>query len=376
MRTILKAEESRVDKSARFITKTTGDKRMANGLVIRNSDELKAALIADQTKIFGALAGGVTQERMIGLAVRAIITTPKLLQCNPVSILDSIGQAATLGIELDGTLGQGYLIPYKEECKLVLGYRGMLDLARRHAAVKDITAEAVYAGDDFDYGLGDEPFIRHKPSDDSDREMQAVSFIYVVCNLTGGGRQRSVWSAAKINMHRDRYSKGADRKDSPWSTSWEQMGKKTVIRSMINSGAIPVAAEVQMMTGYEEYSEAGLGSPQTTVTDVPARNMSDILEGTEMPDTDATPADNKADTKEPGLLDRFANGLALCKTQEEIDGVHKQFMSFATDEIEGEQMHDMANQGRNEMANKLRQTENEQQRKEAFSLDQDGEHGE
>ena len=289
----------------------------SNGLVINNSDDLKANLILHQAKIFGALAGGVTQDRMIGLAVRAVMLEPKLLKCDPATILDSIAQAATLGVELDGVLGRSYLIPYKNECKLILGYKGMLDLARRHADVKDITARIVYESDDFSYEFGDSPFIHHKPSEDIDRHNQGITHIYVICNLTNGGKQSDVWTTARINDHRDRYAKGLDQPTSPWNTSWPPMGMKTVLKSMISSGAIPSSAEVQSMAVYEQYSDAGLGR----VTTKPP-NLTGLLDDTPTPNTDQAPG---VQVDDDGVFEwgTVPITLSLCSNVDECEKVLK-----------------------------------------------------
>ena len=84
---------------------------MGTELVIRNSDDLQHLLNQEhiQIKVFAGLPRGLTQERMTALAVRALMKEPKLCNCTPVSILDSIAQACNLGLEPDGVLGHCYL---------------------------------------------------------------------------------------------------------------------------------------------------------------------------------------------------------------------------------------------------------------------------
>lgn len=310
-----------------------------SGLVIKNSDDLRDLLVADAAKIFAALPSHITQERMIGLACRALILEPKLKKCTPVSLLDSVAQASNLGIELDGVLGRGFLIPYGDECQLVLGYKGMLDLARRHADVKDITAKVVYSGDDFEYEFGDSPFIRHKPSEDEDRHIQDITHIYVNCNLTNGGKQMDVWTTARVNDHRDRYAnaKALRKETSPWKTAWDKMGKKTVLRSMISSGEIPSSAEVQTMATYEEYANAGVGK---VVDTKPPADLSGLLDDIPAPNTDQAPG-----VKEPispevqaaidenrgfgGEWGAVAMTLSLCGNVDECEKVLKDNEGFA-----------------------------------------------
>ena len=74
--------------------------------------------------------------------------TPKLLECDAASLMGSIGQVAQLGLEVGGLLGHAYLIPYGRECQLVIGYKGLMELARRSGQIKSIEARAVFEGDD------------------------------------------------------------------------------------------------------------------------------------------------------------------------------------------------------------------------------------
>lgn len=78
-------------------------------------------------------------------------------------------QSAQLGLEPGSALGQAYLVPYGNQCQLILGYRGMIDLARRSGQVLSLSAFAVHEGDEFSYQLGLHPDIHHVPSCEADR---------------------------------------------------------------------------------------------------------------------------------------------------------------------------------------------------------------
>ena len=70
--------------------------------------------------------------------------TPKLLECTRESLLACIVQCAQLGLEPDGLLGQAYLIPFyngrknRYECQLIVGYKGLLKLARQSAEISSL----------------------------------------------------------------------------------------------------------------------------------------------------------------------------------------------------------------------------------------------
>lgn len=206
-------------------------------------------------QMMAALPKHLTPDRMIRVALNAIRKNPKLLDCSAASLFGSITEAATYGWEIGGVNGHAYLVPYKEECVLIPGYKGMIDLCRRSGQISTISMEVVHEGDDFGYSLGDEAHIHHQPDDvDPKRDSKPITHVYCVVRLRDGGIQRSVWSANRINAHKEQYSQAWKRaeesqygkppkKDSFWHTAWPAAAKKTVIRDMINRGLLPFSAE-------------------------------------------------------------------------------------------------------------------------------------
>ena len=217
-----------------------------------------AVMKATAHRMMAALPKHVTPDRMMRVALNCIRKVPKLMDCDPASLFGAITEAATYGWELGGVLGHAYLVPYGRECTLIPGYKGLVDLCRRSGQISTISAECVHAGDKFSYSLGDDPHIAHVPNDrDPKRHEKPIDYVYVVVKLRDGGIQRSVWSQASIDAHKEKYSQAwryADKakKDSSWHTSWPAMAKKTVLRDMIQRGLLPVSAE------YREVVDRGL----------------------------------------------------------------------------------------------------------------------
>ena len=231
---------------------------MAKNELVRKVDQIRDLMRTPelQQKLFEGMPHHLTPARMTSLVLNCLRKTPKLLDCTQASLFSSIAQASTLGLEMDGTLGQAYLVPYGRECTLIVGYKGLISLMRRSGEISTITLETVHAGDAFEFQLGDDPFIKHIPSDDPDREGQKITHAYCVVTLKDGGRQRSVWGRAKLDEHMKRHSPSYSKSDSPWKTSFSTMCKKTVVRDMVNRGLVPVSAELQRMTMQEEIVES------------------------------------------------------------------------------------------------------------------------
>lgn len=309
----------------------------------------------NKASMFSALPKHITPDRLIRVALNCIRHTPKLLDCSPESLFSALIEASALGLETNGVLGHAYLVPYKTECTLIPGYKGLIDLCRRSGTISTFTAEVVRDGDTFAYQLGDDPFVRHVPNDmDAKRHEKKPTYAYVVVKLRDGGIQRKVWSAAKIDAHKEQYSqawrwaekgdraKGGGKKDSSWHTNWDEMAKKTVIRDLINRGEIPVSVEIQRLAMREELYEAErarivdhpalgvtLGELDSALTGGQAGNG-----GPPAGDQEPPPDTYNDDAPDTDFTTDLRSRLAECDTREPIAHVEVDFMARAETEDE------------------------------------------
>lgn len=210
-----------------------------------NEKSMKLFIKSMEPQIMAALPKTITAERFSRICMTAISQTPALAECTPASFAGAMMTAAQLGLEPNSPLGQAYLIPYKDyksnttECQFQLGYRGLIELAHRTGELQSIEAHIVYEGDDFEYELGLEPKLKHKPAMTGRGEAQ---WVYAVYHLVNGGYGFEVMSVEDVNKHRDAFSKAAGRGFSPWSTNWEAMAKKTVIKRVLKYA--PLSSDV------------------------------------------------------------------------------------------------------------------------------------
>lgn len=197
-----------------------------------------------------ALPAHMTADRMCRIALTEFRKTPALADCDPMSFVGSVMICASLGLEI-GALGQAYLIPYKRECTFILGYKGMIDLARRSGQIISIAAHCVYEKDFFEYEYGLEDKLSHKPALGARGSMIAV---YAVAKLKGGGYQFEVMSKEDIDNIRNTKSRGGNY--GPWKTDFDEMARKTVIRRLFKY--LPCSVEMSKAISYEEQSEVGV----------------------------------------------------------------------------------------------------------------------
>ncbi|QDZ76519.1 recombination protein RecT [Bacillus cereus] len=183
--------------------------------------------------------------RMSRIALTTIRTNPKLLECAVSSLMGAVMQAVQLGLE-PGLLGHCYILPYKREATFIIGYKGMIDLARRSGHIQSIYAHAVHENDEFEYELGLHPKLEHKPSY-GDRG--AFIGAYAVAHFKDGGYQMEFMPKNEIEKRRKR-SASANSSYSPWSSDYEEMAKKTVVRYMFKY--LPISIEVQTQAQQDE----------------------------------------------------------------------------------------------------------------------------
>jgi len=235
-----------------------------------------------------ALPKHMTADRLARIALTEIRKNPKLAQCDQTSFLGAIMQLAALGLEPGGALGHAYLIPFDKrgklangqwgvvgtEVQLILGYRGMLDLARRSGQILSLEARAVYAADHFEVELGLDSKIVHRPNWTA-ADRGELTFVYAVAKLKDGGVQFDVMSRADIERVRNE-SQGfkaavsiAERNKkeptSTWHDHFEPMALKTVIRRLFKY--LPVSIEIQRAVGLDEQADAGVPQHNAMVID-------------------------------------------------------------------------------------------------------------
>lgn len=183
--------------------------------------------------------------RMSRIALTTIRTNPKLLECAVPSLMGAVMQAVQLGLE-PGLLGHCYILPYKREATFIIGYKGMIDLARRSGHIQSMYAHAVHENDEFEYELGLHPKLEHRPSHGG---RGAFIGAYAVAHFKDGGYQMEFMPKSEIEKRRKR-SASAHSSYSPWSSDYEEMAKKTVVRYMFKY--LPISIEVQTQAQQDE----------------------------------------------------------------------------------------------------------------------------
>lgn len=245
---------------------------------------------------------GVDPDRFLRVALTELRRNPRLLNAEPASILGGLMLAAQLGLELGSTLGHCWLVPHRNtrnrttEAVFVLGYRGIISLARRSGEIESIEARCVHKLDRFRvrYGIADR--LEHEPS--LAAHPGPVIAVYALARYRGGGHTFIVLTPAEIDTYRRRSKTG---KEGPWNTDWEAMAAKTAVRRL--AAYLPLTVEAVQAATLDEAVITDV-DPQTgelTMSDTPNRTDLDETQSDtpDQPDTDTPDTDDEPDTDEP-----------------------------------------------------------------------------
>lgn len=213
-------------------------------------------------------------QRFIRLLLTTVHRAPHLQACTARSILEAAMEAAALGLAIEPALGHAYLIPYKGQAKLLIGYRGLIALAHRSGKVSAVWAGVVYPRDKWHRTEGTDPTIVHEPQppkkvkQEGGRiaivEEEAIAYYACVKLLDGTVKSDWMWreDVEKVRLRSPTVQQG---RPTPWDTDYDEMGKKTVIRRLCKTADL--SPELTRAAVADEQRELGIDVEGVTLAD-------------------------------------------------------------------------------------------------------------
>jgi recombination protein RecT len=217
-----------------------------------------------------ALPSAVPPERFARVSLTLLRRQPELLKCSQQSLMGGLMQAAQLGLEPGPPLGQCWLVPFWDkktqsyEVTFILGYTGLIELARRSGSILTVNARAVYEADSFDVEYGLDERLEHKPNLDVD-DRGELRYVYSVAKYVGGGHNFVVLSRADVDKYRQR-SKASEH--GPWVTDYAAMALKTAVRRL--RPFLPMSIEMKTAFAADETARLYAGEDDGVVDVAPA----------------------------------------------------------------------------------------------------------
>ncbi len=187
-----------------------------------------------------ALPAHVTPEKFTRVVITAVQQNPDLVTADRTSFLASCMRAAADGLLPDGR--EGAIVTFFDKksqiskCQFMTMIAGLMKKVRNSGEISTWSIEAVCANDQFDYQLGDNPMIHHKPALTS---RGAPIAFYSIVTMKDGEKSREVMGKEDVDKIRER-SRSKDY--GPWVTDYAEMGKKTVARR--HSKKLPMSTDL------------------------------------------------------------------------------------------------------------------------------------
>lgn len=265
-------------------------------------DDIRELFTTKRAQLQACLGREVSLERFCQVAIMAIQANPTLLNCTKLTLFSSVASAIKLNLEIDER-GHAYLIPYKQTCQLIIGYRGLMELARRSGSIQKIVARRVREDEQFEVLQGTEERIAHGYKRDSKAPVVAYYAVatYVAKNADGDlvdFTQFEVMDMDEIEAIRSR-SKAKD--NGPWVTDYDEMAKKTVVRRLCKYLPLtPVAAEAIALDGEDALGKKpsyGFDFSEVIEPGMEPKRIEDPVSVAETIDDVATQAEKKQATK-------------------------------------------------------------------------------
>lgn len=201
-----------------------------------------------------ALPKHLTADRMARLALTAFSSSTQMQRCTHKSIAASIMTAAQLGLE-PGVNGAAYLIPYKDTCTLVPGWKGLVDLVSRSGRGTVYTG-VIFSDQKYTFTDGAKrDLVIHNETDLEDPN--EITHAYAIGWVQGAAMPIiELWRVSKIRKHRDKYNKQGQKHYS--YGNWEMYCRKIPLLQVLKY--MPCSVEVSNAIQVSNAAEEGRGA--------------------------------------------------------------------------------------------------------------------
>lgn len=265
---------------------------------VSKKPELRAIMRSDQiVERFEEITGKGNAGGYISSVLIAVAQNEELMKCTPNSIVGSALRAATLELSVDPSIGQAYLVPFAGKATLIVGYKGLYQMAVRTGKYRYLNIMPIYEDDDLteDRSTGIMTLrygnVKVIPERRQRHDQTPAGYLlYMELQPPTGQKTGFIktlfMTCEECDDHGKKYSKTYNSSKSLWKTDPHKMYQKTVIRQgitrwgyldphdLMNLGAFDDGEdeEIDYMKGVEIKE-----IPQQSIDD----NLSDLGYGSE-----------------------------------------------------------------------------------------------
>lgn len=164
-----------------------------------------------------------------------------MVDCTPESVATALMSCIYFNLIPNTPQGYSYLIPFKNkynnttELQFQLGYKGIIELARRSGKIESLNAELVFQEDTFKVEYGTGRSLVHIPDLTIDRlDTEKYLMVYAIARTTDGSTSFEVLNKQEIDKIID-FIKNKNRGmlSKAWQDWGDRMIKKTAIKKLL-----------------------------------------------------------------------------------------------------------------------------------------------
>lgn len=212
--------------------------------VVRKAPQIKDLIHNEEfiKKAQDTLGSG-TQQFMS--SILTLVNSDKALAaCNSYKLYNCCLMAAALKLPFNKDLGQAWIVPYKGEPQLQIGWKGFVQLAQRSGQFRTINCTDVKAGEISKIDrLSGEIEFEWLQNDEERVKTDTVGYV-AYFELLNGFRKTFYMTKAELEMHASKYSQTYKKGYGVWKDNFDAMAKKTVIKLILNRYA-PLSVDMQ-----------------------------------------------------------------------------------------------------------------------------------
>jgi len=213
-----------------------------------------------------ALPQSITVDRLVSMFTMVIRSNPELLSCTQSSLIGAMVQTAQLGL-MPGNIAHCYYVPFNNkngrDVQFIIGYKGLIELVNRSGKATILSTECVYEHDEFEYELGLNPVLMHRPAEGKDRGQ--VKGVYAIAKNLIADEKVFVY-LPRMDIDKVRSASKAGASDySPWARWYEEMAKKTAVKRLTK--LLPLSIDVQKQIATDETVKTKIEPDMTAVPD-------------------------------------------------------------------------------------------------------------
>ena len=153
----------------------------------------------------------------------------KTAKNNLASLADAVLNVALTGLTLNPVLKLAYLLPRDGKVCLVPSWMGLCKILTDAGSAKKIYAYVRYENDEFEMTLGTNPDIIHKPALSDRGEPVGV---YAIAVLADDSKQFEYMDKKEVDKIMSKSEAVKAKKYSSWTDWWDEMARAKVIRRL------------------------------------------------------------------------------------------------------------------------------------------------